>query len=378
MYYTLLMMERKLNIDKILLNMESLGLNQTVLAKKLNVSRESVSKWIKGEKFPRPAKLLALSKQLDLSFNEIIIQKNATNPIIAFRTNKNKRVTEEQESIANDMSEMLKVLLPYLCADSVFHPPVIDNPLIDYNYIQKVSLEIRKKAGLNTVEITFNEIMKLYIDFHIILVPVMWGPNGNNGLYIHLPENKITFIYANLEKVITDFKFWLLHELAHTMTPSLDSANAEEFADSFAAAVLFPRESASKAYNELIKIRNKGTIVNRIKNIASNLLISPYTILGEMKKYAEDSSLPVLEIDMGGAITNFNKKIGLVSEIIFEEECPDAEKYIRISEETFMTEFFTALSKYLHEENKEAGIIQRLMNIPIADAKGVHKALDIK
>ena len=78
MYYTLLMMERKLNIDKILLNMESLGLSQTVLAKKLNISRESVSKWIKGEKFPRPAKLLALSKQLELSFSEIIIQEDSS------------------------------------------------------------------------------------------------------------------------------------------------------------------------------------------------------------------------------------------------------------------------------------------------------------
>ncbi len=40
-----------------------------------------------------------------------------------------------------------------------------------------------------------------------------------------------------------------------------------------------------------------------------------------------------------------------------------------------MADFFTALSNYLKDKKKEAGIVQRLMDIPIADAKGVYKAL---
>lgn len=38
-----------------------------------------------------------------------------------------------------------------------------------------------------------------------------------------------------------------------------------------------------------------------------------------------------------------------------------------------MSDFFTAVSNYLRDKKKEAGIVQRLMDIPIADAKGVHK-----
>jgi hypothetical protein len=40
-----------------------------------------------------------------------------------------------------------------------------------------------------------------------------------------------------------------------------------------------------------------------------------------------------------------------------------------------MSDFFTALSNYLRDTRKEAGVVQKLMDIPIADAKGVHKAL---
>lgn len=369
------MQERKLNVDRIKQTMGEFGLNQTALADKIDVSKEAVSKWLKSEKFPRPAKLLELSKLLKLPFQEIVLHHNSEIPITAYRTNKRKKITEAHQLKARDMGEILKVLLPYLNSDSVFTAPKIKNPVLEQSYIQKVASEVRNNEGLDSKEITFSEIMRLYSDFRIILIPVMWGPDGNNGLYINLPKNQITFVYANLEKVITDFKFWLLHELAHAMTPSLKGNDSEKFADSFAAAVLFPRDLAKETYDELLKIRQPGIVVNRIKELASRYVISPYTILREMEKYAKSESKSVLKIEMGGAITNFNKQVGLVSEIIFGEENPDAEKYIKVCTEVFKTEFFSALSAYIKKNNKEAGIVQRLMDIPIADAKGVYRAL---
>lgn len=366
---------RKLNLEAIRVSMSNIGLNQSDLAKKIEVSKESVSQWLKGVKVPRPAKLLQLSKILNLRFDEIILNDNVVTPVVAYRTNKNKKVSEEQYFKAKDMGDILQFLLPYLNSDSVFNTPIISNPLVDDNYIQKVASEIRRRFGLDSDQITFSEIMKLYSDFRIIMIPVMWGQNGDNGLYINLPGRQITFVYANLEKVITDFKFWLLHELAHAMTPSLQANESDEFADNFAAAVLFPREIAKKTYEELIRIKQDGTIVNRIKEIASKYVISPYTIIGEMRKYAVFSSKPIIDIKMGGAITNFNKQVGLVSEIIFGEKNPDAEKYINVCLECFDTDFFYALSCYVKENKKEAGIVQRMMNIPFADAKGVHRVL---
>jgi transcriptional regulator with XRE-family HTH domain len=355
--------------------MNNLGLNQTELAEKINVSKESVSKWLKREKFPRPAKLLQLAKQLGLSYNDLVLREHSSDPIVAYRTNKNKKLTDDQQLRARDMGDTLKLLLPYLNGDSVFTAPVIHNPRIDDDYIQKVSSEIRRKFGLDSNEITFSEIMNLYSDFRIVMIPVMWGKNSDNGLYINLPNNHITFVYANLDKVITDFKYWLLHELAHTMTPSLHGKDSENFAENFAAATLFPRDLAKKTYDELSKIRQTGILINRIKELASKYVISPYTIQAEMETYAKSSSKPILKIDMGGAVTNFNTQVGLVSEIIFGEENPDPEKYIDTCTRIFGTDFFYALSRYIKEKHKEAGIVQRMMNIPIADAKGVYQVL---
>lgn len=371
----ILMGNKQLNIEKINQKMSLIGLSQSELAKKLEVSKESVSQWIKGNKYPRPGKLLAMSKILKLTFDEIILKDIQVEPIIAYRTNKNKKLTVEHLSIAKDMGEMLKVLLPFLHSDSVFSPPIIPEPKTDDLFIQKVTRELKRRINPNNIELSFADIMSLYSDFRIVLVPVMWGKNGDNGLYIQIPSSSIIFVYANLEKVVTDFKFWLLHELAHAMTPDLRGEDSEYFADNFAATLLFPEDLAEKYYNEVRTLNNPGVAINTIKRIASKLVISPYTIFNEINKFAKRNSLPELSFNIGGAITNFNKQVGLVSEIIFEEENPDAEKYINICKKEFQTPFFDALGKYIQQEHKEAGIIQRTMNIPIADAKGVHKIL---
>jgi hypothetical protein len=220
-----------------------------------------------------------------------------------------------------------------------------------------------------------SHIMDLYDEFHIVLIPVLWGEKGDNGLYIKLPEDEITFIYANLEKYMTDFKFWMLHELAHAMTTELDREDAELFADYLAAAILFPGTIAKEVYDILEKIRIVGAKVNKIKEIAMDYMISPFTVLDEVNKYAQSASFARIEINIGGAVTNFNKSVGLLSNRLFEGVSPSPEKYIEICRETFKSKFFVALAKYLQETGADAGVVHRLMNIPIADAKGVHKIL---
>jgi hypothetical protein len=299
----------------------------------------------------------------------------ADTPVIAYRSNKNKKITEDKKMIARDMGEMLKVLLPYLNIDTVFTPARIKNPVTDESFIEKVTIDLKKMMDIKSEEISFYDIMNLYNYFRIVFIPVLWGIKGDNGLSIHLPESDVTFVYANLEKNITDFKYWLLHELAHAIAPSLSGKESERFADRFAAIFLFPRETAAFYYDEIIRIKNKGAAINRIKALAGSLLISTFTICNEINNYAAKSSLPVLDFDIGGAAVNFNKQTGLVSTIIFNEETPDSEKFIKICTDDFKTDFFNALSEYIRKEKKEAGVVQRLMNIPIADAKGVHKIL---
>lgn len=57
----------KLNMNKVIESATRTGLNRSRLAKDLDVSRETVSQWLKGGKFPRPDKPLKLSMYLGLN-----------------------------------------------------------------------------------------------------------------------------------------------------------------------------------------------------------------------------------------------------------------------------------------------------------------------
>lgn len=56
-----------------------------------------------------------------------------------------------------------------------------------------------------------------------------------------LPESDTTWVYLNLDTNVHDLKFWMAHELGHCLSPSLTGTEvAEDFADAFAGALLFP------------------------------------------------------------------------------------------------------------------------------------------
>ncbi len=76
-------MKNTLNIEKLGNRSQELGLSQTKLARDLDVSRESVSKWFRNEAYPRPDKLLKLARILNLTFSELVIKTaTAEDPVV--------------------------------------------------------------------------------------------------------------------------------------------------------------------------------------------------------------------------------------------------------------------------------------------------------
>ena len=51
------------------------GLSQEELANRLNVSRQTVSKWEVGESSPDMEKLVAISELFDISLDELVLDK---------------------------------------------------------------------------------------------------------------------------------------------------------------------------------------------------------------------------------------------------------------------------------------------------------------
>ncbi len=376
-------MENKLNIENIEQKVQELGLNQTTLARKMQVSREAVSKWMSNEKYPRPDKLLKLARLLNLSFSEMVCKKPAPNePVIAFRKKGAHKITPDYIDQAKDMGIMLKELVPYLPFDDLSQPAVLKTPSADYDYIRKVANRVRKTIGVcEDEEIRFEHLIGFFNELQAVIIPVPWGnkENHENALHIYLPESMTTWIYLNLDCRIHDFKFWMAHELGHIHAPTLPGEAGEDFADAFAGALLVPHELVKREYEALRNLGDIWSQIKRIKSLAEKLVVSPLTIYYQINKYADYEGNTKIDLDTSKAIyqatTKFNQQFKPVNECLFNTATPAPSRYVASAKEYFESPFFDVLKGYLMEHHKSASFIQSLLNIPLLDAQNVYKEL---
>ncbi|CAG8867249.1 hypothetical protein PS627_02393 [Pseudomonas fluorescens] len=374
-------MEKTLAIPKITETMESVGLSQASLAERIGVSREAVSKWLKQESFPRPDKLLRLAKLLGLGFNDLVVKNEPHPPVVAFRKVKATRTTDAHYAHAQTMGRMLKHLVPYLPFDKLAMPPVLKNPVMDYEYLQEVSGKIRREIGVGANEkIDFRHLISYFSKLQSVLIPVLWGNKNRheNATHIFLPDSLTTWVYLNLDVNVLDFKFWMSHELGHCLAPDLRGEPGEDFADAFAGALLFPHALAKQAYEAILPLANSKQQLSEIKQTACEWLISPYSVYCQINHYASHAGLPTLSLvpDIHKISTSINKDLPLLSKIIFSDgEDPYANHYIRQMKENFETPFFDILSRYLRECGKGPGLVQTLMDVSALDARSIHSEL---
>jgi len=376
-------MENQLNVKNISQKAQALGLTQTALAKEMQVSREAVSKWFKNEKYPRPDKLLKLARILNLSFAEMVSNIPTVNdPVIAFRKKSGHKITSEYINQAKDMGRILNELVPYLPFDDLSQPAVLKAPSSDYVYIHKVTERIREKIAVQEGdEIRFESLIGFFNDLQAVIIPVLWGNKDKheNALHIYLPESMTTWIYLNLDCRMHDFKFWMAHELGHIHAPKLRGEEGEDFAEAFAGALLIPQALAACEYEELHKLTNVWSQVNRITSLAERLAVSPLTVYYEVNNYAVHTGKPKIDLETNKevyqATANFNKQFNPVNEIVFGTKCPSPSRYIASAKEQFGSPFFDILKTYLAEHHKSASFVQTILNIPLLDAQNVYEEL---
>lgn len=357
------------------------GLNQAAIARQLSVSRESVRKWLSGESFPRPDKLLRLGNLVELGFPDLVIKEEVNVPVVAFRKMRGTKTKDHHIEHAQTMGRMLRHLVPYLPFDVLSMPPVLKEPHCEYDYLQKVTERIRQEILVDATEtIDFKHLIRHFAKLQTVIIPVLWGSKKQhkNATHIYLPDSQTTWVYLNLDVNVHDFKFWMAHELGHCMAPQLRDEEAEDFADAFAGILLFPHELASKAYKKISRLDGDKNKLYEIIHLADEHIISPLTIYKQINFYAESRGLETLELEpkIYGWITRFNEKYLNVSDSIHDGEIPpEPVSYIDVSTEAFETPFFEILSHYLREQHKGSGFVQTVMDIPLLDARSLHDAL---
>lgn len=379
-------MKKRLNLQNAGVAMQQAGLSQTAVAESLAVSKEAVSQWLKGDTFPRPDKLLKLGKLLKLSFSDLVITEDPHTPKIAFRKMRGTITKDHHIEKAQEMGRFLRHLVPYLPFDTLEMPPILKYPNTEYDYIHRVALKVREDINVSeTDNIDFVHLIRRFRDLQTVVVPVLWGAKQRheNAVHIHLPDSESTWVYLNLDTNIHDFKFWMAHELGHCLSPSLEGNEAEDFADEFAASLLYPHELAAEAYKSISLQQTIGAKINYIVDLAGQRTISPYTVIGQVNKFAAAEGKPEIELGKGfpGAVTNFNKGFKKVSEVLFgdlgldENGRPSASDYVSQVETVFETPIFDLFRKYLKEHKKGPGFVQTVLDMPLLDARSIYTEL---
>lgn len=370
-------MPRSLDVSKLSDALAAHGLSQTTLAKEIGVTRAAVSKWLRGESFPRPDKLLEIALAVGLPYEELVSEVMTNEPVVAFRKKGARKTTAAHVARAKDMGRLLARLVPHLPGKPLTDPPALREPTLDYEYLQSVARDVREKAGIGEVApLEFGDLIEHFERFSVVLIPVFWGDRKahENALHIHLPESGTTWIYLNLDSQTHDFKFWMAHELGHVISPTLEGDEAEDFADDFASAILFPEECAAAEYEALARKTNAGSIINHLKVVAQKHMISPITVFEQVRRYARATDQPAVALEHKSiypATTRFNQQFYTIRETLFDGEEPTASSYIKKSNEIFDTPFFKVVSAYLRDAEAGAGYVQAILNTSLIDAKAI-------
>lgn len=379
-------MDRSLNLPLVTETMTAKGLTQTALAAKLGLTKAAVSKWITGAAFPRPPELLKLGKVLGLGYAQLVQAAPAANePLVAFRKRRGTKTTPAHLTHAQEMGRLLGPVVKHLPFDQFLSPGRLRNPVLDYGYIQALVIELRKDLKLEPAgPIEFTDLIGKFKELQAVIVPVMWGQKERheNALHIYLPESKTTWIYLNLDSHLHDFKFWMAHELAHVLALDLlapeTMEQAEDFSDALAGALLFPEAAAKPAYAQYANARSDTQRMRHVVAQAKHYVISPNSVYKEIENFAKAKGLPFTPLPrqrLFPQIAAFNKAFPTVSEQLFDGKKPSADHFMRVSGEVFETPIFSALGAYLKEIPQADGLVSRILDVPLPDAKELRRAL---
>lgn len=378
-------MEKKLNIDTLKKSATQLGYSQTAIAKQLGLTKAAVSKWFKNSSFPRPAELLKLGRLMKLDYDELVQTSNDNEPLVAFRK-RGSCITKDEHFIkAKNMGRFLTPLVKYLEFDKFVGPASLKKPSTDYAYLQELVSQMRRDMDISeSAVINFSDIVDCFHKYQAVIIPTLWGEKAKheNALHIHLPESKTTWIYLNLDSKIHDFKYWMAHEFGHVITIDLlasgDIDAAEDFAEAFAGALLFPKAAATRAYASYKRARTDKTRINVLLEYAEEYLISPLSVYLETQNYANALNSEFTKLDQKELhirISQFNKQFKTLSAALFDGAKPKADHFMRVAQENFGTDFYKALGSYLRDHEAPPQSIASIMSISRVDATAYHEAL---
>lgn len=371
-------MGQAINSQVIKTSLRERGWTQARLAEEVGVTSQAVTHWLQGENSPRPSVILKLVAVLGLRYEELVVDEEAIEPVIAFRRKGGAKTAEAHIRKAIGVGRLLRPLVPYMRAAPELRMQIA-SPSTDPMKVQVFAAEARKRLGVGQRKVLkCEDLIKEFKKTGAVLVPVLWGERKRheNALHIGLPKENVTFVFLNLDTRIEDFKFWMAHELAHVYTPQwAGTEQGEDFADAFAGALLFTKVCAEAVYAQLMRSPDRHKL-GILRKHARQHEISLYTVYKQVQIYAELEGLPSIPIKDKEIHALRNRGPSkLVSHLLFESETPDLNRYIQSCEDTFQSDFFKGLGRMIQKQGTGYSYVQQVVDSSIHDARALHEGL---
>lgn len=213
-------------------------MSQEELAEKLNVSRQSVSKWETGESYPEMNNILELCKIFNIKINDLIhtdmsdissLDEEVIMNLVKFNEQKQKQV----KSLSNVISLIgkigsivLKVCIPFIILGMLVIPYIISNIEIKNDEISFKNNNIKLVDDKN---IMINGVILIGIDEETSIDDVIYVLNNNSKTkVIVFIELAFVFLIIDLKLmiIILEFVEKLFNNIKNNNTPFImDNVN---------------------------------------------------------------------------------------------------------------------------------------------------------
>ena len=112
--------------------------------------------------------------------------------------------------------------------------------------------------------------------------------------------------------------------------------------------------------------------------MAKQHTISPNSVYLEIEKRAKEAKGSFTTIEaktLFPAIASFNKSYQTQSAVLFDGIQPTADHFMRVAQETFGTEVYGVLGKYVREKGAGPSVIATILDVSPMDARAYLEAL---
>jgi len=316
------------------------GISLKNLAELLNVSRQTVNDWTKGQ-VPKGNHLISMSQVLEISprfFFPSEIPGNISVPL--HRKRGVAKITGAIQQEAMHMAKQYEKLFKWAPDPGLV--PVLRTDHRDKQNAVSMASKLRGLSGISSQKpMDYEHTFNLLSSLRIVNI-FRYFPKSLKGYAFYCKIHKHRVVFVNNDTNILDLIFPLLHETIHAIRDeevnALSDPVEEGFCDAVANYTQFPDEYAHLVYNT-IKGRRKAVQINLLKDFSTENMHSMFGIMEQLKEIN-----PAFDLEIGGANTNLKKQFYSIGDILFKEK--DSRSYIH-SLKTLSPLFFEVVSKLI-------------------------------